>query len=53
MVGSFEAWYDEKRIARGVDKYIGEIRYEGVLVKVDGIPTQHRSAVQDGRLVAA
>ena len=27
MVGSFGAWYDEKRIARLLEKYIGEIRY--------------------------
>jgi hypothetical protein len=28
MVGSFEAWCDEKSIARVADKYIGEIRYD-------------------------
>jgi hypothetical protein len=37
MVGSFGAWYDEKRIARVVDKYIGEIGY-GVRERVIRIP---------------
>jgi hypothetical protein len=34
MVGSFEAWCNEKRITRGAVKYIGEIRYAMALLTV-------------------